>query len=151
MDVTSATFQIRPYKEFNCMKGRGRLLCLNRLADLPLDDHISLHESSTTAGDSGLSRNAYDFMRRRRDEIGDPAVKRWNASIRLSNFANIDNSSLCVRQQIPKIIVLTNTVPLQMASVGALIDYLVREQAMSDFDDEGIQGLKVRNIEILTL
>ncbi|KAL9710968.1 hypothetical protein Ac2012v2_005508 [Leucoagaricus gongylophorus] len=133
LDVTSATFQIRPYKEFNCMKGRGRLLCLNRLADLPLDDHISLHESSTTAGDSGLSRNAYDFMRRRRDEIGDPAVKRWNASIRLSNFANIDNSSLC------------------MASVGALIDYLVREQAMSDFDDEGIQGLKVRNIEILTL
>lgn len=115
------------------MKGRGRLLCLNRLADLPLDDHISLHESSTTAGDSGLSRNAYDFMRRRRDEIGDPAVKRWNASIRLSNFANIDNSSLC------------------MASAGALIDYLVREQAMSDFDDEGIQGLKVRNIEILTL
>jgi len=90
-------------------------------------------------------------MRRRRDEIGDPAVKRWNASIRLSNFANIDNSSLCVRQQNPEIIVLINTAPLQMASAGALIDYLVREQAMSDFDDEGIQGLKVRNIEILTL
>lgn len=38
-----------------------------------------------------------------------------------------------------------------MASAGALIDYLVREQAMSDFDGEGPQGLEVRNIEILTL
>jgi len=38
-----------------------------------------------------------------------------------------------------------------VASAGALIDYLVREQAMSDFDGEGPQGLEVRNIEILTL
>lgn len=38
-----------------------------------------------------------------------------------------------------------------MSSAGALIDYLVREQAMSDLDDEGIQGLEIRDIEILTL
>jgi len=38
-----------------------------------------------------------------------------------------------------------------MASAGALIDYLVREQAMSDFDGGKPQWLEVRNIEILTL
>jgi DNA mismatch repair protein MSH5 len=46
---------------------------------------------------------------------------------------------------------LTKGPPPQMASTGAIIDHLVREQAMSDFDDEGTQGLEVREIEILTL
>ena len=112
VDTTGATFQIRPYKEFNSLKGRDRLLYLSRLADLPLDDHTSLHETSTAvAGDDGLSRNAYDFMRRRQDEIGDPTMKRWNASIRLSNFASIENSPLCVRPWIPENVNLTKTVP----------------------------------------
>lgn len=38
-----------------------------------------------------------------------------------------------------------------MASIGALIDYVVRERAVGDLDDEGVGGLFVRDIEILTL
>jgi DNA mismatch repair protein MSH5 len=36
-----------------------------------------------------------------------------------------------------------------MASIGALIDYLVRERAVCGFDDEGIVGLDVNGIEII--
>lgn len=36
-----------------------------------------------------------------------------------------------------------------MASIGALIDYLVRERAAGDLDDEGIAGLEVNDIEII--
>lgn len=38
-----------------------------------------------------------------------------------------------------------------MSSAGALIDHLVREQALSNLNDEGIQGLVIREIEVLTL
>lgn len=38
-----------------------------------------------------------------------------------------------------------------MSSIGALLDYLVRERALSDFDDDGIRGLDIRDIEILAL
>ncbi|KAG6890840.1 hypothetical protein C0995_003273 [Termitomyces sp. Mi166 len=38
-----------------------------------------------------------------------------------------------------------------MASIGALLDYAVRERAVGDLDDEGIEGLNIRDIEILTL
>lgn len=38
-----------------------------------------------------------------------------------------------------------------MSSAGALIDHLVREQALSDLNDEGIRGLVIREIEVLTL
>lgn len=38
-----------------------------------------------------------------------------------------------------------------MSAAGALIDHLVRERAMTDLDDEGIRGLEIREIEILTL
>ncbi|KAF8804405.1 hypothetical protein BYT27DRAFT_7046013, partial [Phlegmacium glaucopus] len=41
--------------------------------------------------------------------------------------------------------------PEQMSSVGALLNYLVRERALSDFDDDGITGLDVRDVEILAL
>ncbi|KXN88301.1 hypothetical protein AN958_07760, partial [Leucoagaricus sp. SymC.cos] len=133
VDTTSGTFQIRPYKEFNSTKGKDRLLYLNRLADLPLDDHMSSNDAPSATSSGSVSRNAYNFMRKRRDETGDPTMKRWNASIRLSNFASIENSPLC------------------LSSAGVLIDYLVREQAMNDFDDEGIQGLEVREIEMLIL
>ncbi|KAJ3574002.1 hypothetical protein NP233_g2059 [Leucocoprinus birnbaumii] len=132
LETTSATFQIRPYKEFSATKGKNRLFSLNRLAELPLD-HMSLEDSSSVTASASLSRNPYDFMRKRRDETGDPTMKRWNASIRLSNFASTENAPLCI------------------SSAGALIDHLVREQAMGDFDDEGIQGLEIRDIEILTL
>lgn len=39
----------------------------------------------------------------------------------------------------------------QLSSVGALLDFIVRERALSDFDDEGISSLDVRDIEILAL
>ncbi|KAF9452964.1 hypothetical protein P691DRAFT_659812 [Macrolepiota fuliginosa MF-IS2] len=130
-DITNVTFQIRPHKEFNTTKGNDRLLYLNRLANLPVDDHASSSGSFSTG--VGVAHNAYDFMRKRHDETGDPTMKRWNASIRLSNFSCTENSPLCV------------------SSAGALIDYLAREQAMSDLDDEGIQGLAIREIEIFTL
>ena len=38
-----------------------------------------------------------------------------------------------------------------MACVGALIDHLIRERAASDFDDEGIASVDIRDIEILAL
>lgn len=38
-----------------------------------------------------------------------------------------------------------------MACVGALIDHLIRERAASDFDDEGITSVDIRDIEILAL
>ena len=41
--------------------------------------------------------------------------------------------------------------PRQMSTVGALLDHLVRERALSDFDADGIRGLDVRDIEILAL
>jgi len=38
-----------------------------------------------------------------------------------------------------------------MSSVRALLDHLVRERAVGDFDVDGIKGLDVRDIEILAL
>jgi len=38
-----------------------------------------------------------------------------------------------------------------MACVGALLDHLIRERAASDFDDEGIASVDIRDIEILAL
>lgn len=38
-----------------------------------------------------------------------------------------------------------------MASIGALLDYIVRERALSDLDDDGIGGLDIRDIEIISL
>lgn len=99
VDTTNAIFQIRPYKEFNSTRGRDRLLYLNRLADLPMNETIALETvpgESTGGGGGGVSCNAYDFMSRRREETGDPTMKHWNASIRLSNFSCAENSPFCV-------------------------------------------------------
>lgn len=38
-----------------------------------------------------------------------------------------------------------------MASIGALLDHLAREKAVSNLDEEGIEGLDIRDIEILSL
>lgn len=38
-----------------------------------------------------------------------------------------------------------------MASIGALLDHIVREKALSDCDDEGIGGIDIRDIEILSV
>ncbi|RDB18026.1 MutS 5 [Hypsizygus marmoreus] len=129
MDVAGGLFQIRPHKEFVPSKGRDRLLSLRLLSDLPQEEYKPL----PCEDDEPNPRNAYDFMRSRRDVNGDPTLKRWNALIRLSNFAAVESSPLC------------------MASIGALLDYLVREHAVNDLDDDGIGGLDVGDIEILSL
>ncbi|KAG6814232.1 hypothetical protein H0H92_015347 [Tricholoma furcatifolium] len=122
--------EIRPHKEFSPSKGRDRLLCLQLLADLPYEG-VPSDSSSPNVGSN--SANAYDFMRKRREIKGDPTLGRWNALIRLLNFAAVDSSPLC------------------MASIGALLDHIVRKRAIGDLDDEGIGGLDIRSIEILSL
>lgn len=135
MEASGGVFQIRPHKEFAPSKGRERLLSLRLLSHLPQEDS-DLPASSDIAPTSSNSetRNAYDFMRRRHEVIGDdPTARRWNASIRLSNFTSVESSPLCI------------------ASIGVLLDHLVRERAVNDLEDEGISGLEVRDIEALSL
>ena len=38
-----------------------------------------------------------------------------------------------------------------MSSIGALLDHLVRQRAVGELDDEGLEGLEIRDIEALTL
>ncbi|KAH9480408.1 MutS protein-like protein 5 [Psilocybe cubensis] len=133
MESADGTFQIRPFKEFLAAKGRDRLLSLNLFNhytpggdDLPPSSDIDSHSSSRPT-------NAYDFMTSRRAVTGDPAARRWSASVRLANFTSVEFSPLC------------------MASIGALLDHIVRQKALSDCDDEGIGGLDIRNIETLAI
>jgi DNA mismatch repair protein MSH5 len=39
----------------------------------------------------------------------------------------------------------------QMASIGALLNHIVRERAFGELDEEGIQNLEVRGIESVSL
>ncbi|KAJ7459929.1 DNA mismatch repair protein MutS [Mycena latifolia] len=135
MEASGGVFQIRPHKEFSASKGHERLLSLRLLSELPQEES-DLPASSDIASTSSNSetRNAYDFMRRRREANGgDPTARRWNASIRLSNFTSVESSPLCI------------------ASIGVLLDHLVRERAVNDLEDDGIAGLEVRDIEALSL
>ena len=74
-------------------KGRDRLLSLRFLSDLSLDE---IHDASSDVAANAKPTNAYEFMSSRRDAGNDPIMKRWNASIRLSNFASAETSPLCV-------------------------------------------------------
>ncbi|KAL1722791.1 DNA mismatch repair protein MutS [Schizophyllum commune] len=134
-EASGGHFQIRPHKEFNTAKGRDRLFSLPLLSELPAQYDQDAPSSDSGSGGSGL-RNAYDFMRSRRNADGnggDPTLKRWNASIRLANFASVDSSPLCI------------------ACVGALLDHMVRERAVNDLEEEGISGLAIRDIESIAL
>ena len=95
VDSASGAFQIRPFKEFMTSKGRDRLLSLSRLTDFSTED-TDLPPSSDNGSNSSRPTNAYDFMRSRRETNCDPTTKRWNASIRLANFASVEESPLCV-------------------------------------------------------
>ncbi|KIK69506.1 hypothetical protein GYMLUDRAFT_66815 [Collybiopsis luxurians FD-317 M1] len=133
MEGSDGVFQIRPHKDFLPAKGKDRLMNLQLLSDLPQDVAQEASARGSLDDATFISRNAYDFMARRADVLNDPTAKRWNASIRISNFASLESSPLC------------------MASVGALLDYLVRVRAVDDLEDEGIRGLEVRDIECLAL
>jgi hypothetical protein len=84
-------FQIRPQKDFRPERGRNNLLSLGLLSDLP-EEILDTPEPNASAAEP---RNAYEFMQRRRVN-GDPTLKRWNASIRMSNFATLDTSPFAV-------------------------------------------------------
>lgn len=94
VDASDGVFQVRPHKEFIPSKGRDRVLSLRLLTVLPVDENV-FNAFSSTSSDSE-ARNAYDFMRRRRDATGNPSIQKWNAAIRLANFASIEDSPLCV-------------------------------------------------------
>lgn len=97
VDASGGTFQIRPHKDFTPSKGRNHLLSLGFLSSL--DEHEDAEGSDF--GSSSEPRSAYEFMRRRKDRYGDPTMRRWNASIRMSNFAAVDTAPLCVSLRAP--------------------------------------------------
>lgn len=131
MDEAGGMFQIRPHKDFSPGKGRNRLLSLKLFSDLSTYDIEE--ESRSDIDSSSEPRNAYDFMKKRRDMDGDPTMRRWNATIRMSNFASVDAAPLCV------------------GSMGALLDHLARECVAGDLENEGVGGLNILDIEVLSL
>ncbi|KAH9002749.1 DNA mismatch repair protein MutS [Lactarius hatsudake] len=128
MAASGGFFQIRPQKDFRPERGRNSVLSLGLLSDLP-EETIDPPDPDASAE----PKNAYEFMQRRRSAKGNPTLKRWNASVRMSNFAALDVS------------------PFALGSIGALLDYLIREQALGDLEPEGISGLDVRGIANLAL
>ena len=150
VDASGGTFQVRPHKDFSAARGRDRILSLRLLAELPAD---VLQDAPSSELDSASEpRNAYEFMRRRPEVGGDPAMQRWNASIRLANHASLEATPLCVSRvndsgQACHFVHIF----LQLGCIGALLDHLARIRAVGDLDDEGVNGLEVRAIEPLAL
>ncbi|KAH9980113.1 DNA mismatch repair protein MutS [Lactifluus volemus] len=128
MAASGGFFQIRPQKDFRPERGRNNVLSLGLLSDLPEEILDPTGRDASTE-----PRSAYEFMQRRRNTEGDPTLRRWNASVRMSNFVTLDMS------------------PFALGSIGALLDYLIREQALGDLEPEGIRGLDVRGIVNLSL
>lgn len=142
---------MRPQKDFLPLKGRDRLLSLRLLSELPVMQG-SESDNASELGSTSEPRNAYDFMRRRREIGGDPTLQKWNASVRLANFASVESSPLCVRGYTTALGTCGNLITLfQLGSIGALLDYLARTRAVAELDDEGVGGLEVLNIELLPL
>ena len=93
-EATGGVFQVRPHKDFIPVKGRDRLLSLRLLSELPSDQYAGSETESMSE-----PRNAYDFMRRRREFGQDPNLQKWNASVRLANYATVENAPLCVSRR----------------------------------------------------
>ena len=91
MAASGGFFQIRPQKDFRPERGRNNVLSLGLLSDLPegILDPPDLDAYTEP-------RNAYEFMQWRRNTEGDPTLRRWNASVRMSNFATLDTSPFAV-------------------------------------------------------
>ncbi|TFK28044.1 hypothetical protein FA15DRAFT_107923 [Coprinopsis marcescibilis] len=136
MDMAGGIFQIRPFKEFSVKRGSERLLSLTKLRELPILEETAENSASSNPDSHSrlsASRNAYEFMQKRQAMDADPTTQRWNASIRLGNFAAVETSPFC------------------LSSIGALIDHLVRQRAASDYDNDGIAGLDIRDIQVLAV
>lgn len=97
MQTSDGIFQLRPHKDFGPARGRDRLLSLRILAELPISDDYGQTNDHSLSDHPEPPKNASDFMRQRREVNGDPSLKKWNAMIRLGNFATLDNAPLCVR------------------------------------------------------
>ena len=93
-DSTGGTLQIRPHKDFAASKGRHHVLSLRLLTELPAEQQEDQYNLNSDSG-TGI-RDAYDFMRGRKEVNGDPEMQRWNAAIRLANFASVEAAPLCV-------------------------------------------------------
>lgn len=65
----------------------------------------------------------------------------------MANFASFDQSPLCVSSKSGYTRSIFD-IPPQLGAVGALLDHLIRERAVGDLSDEGVE---VRGIELLTL
>lgn len=148
MDVSGGSFQICRHRDFVPAKGRDRLLSLRLLSELPSEDAETV---TSDLSSNTQPKNAYDFMSRQRDIGADPTLRRWNASIRISNFASIESSPLCASIVRPWIKPILTLLLIQIASVGALLDHLTRQRAVSELDDGGIEDLEILDIEVLTL
>ena len=97
-EAAATLFQIRPAKDFVPAKGYDRLLSLSFLSELPAEgDNLSSHSSSDAPS------NAYDFMQRRQEANGHPLLKKWNANIRIGNFASLEKAPLCVGYMLSKL------------------------------------------------
>lgn len=147
VDTSIVSFSIRPHKEFSSIKGRDRLLALRFLSAISSPD-----QDDETASASGENpKSAYDFMRRQAQPKNmDPTTMRWNASIRLSNFASLECCPLSVSYSI-YLQFLNYTSYYKLSSIGGLLDHLIRERARTELDpvDEGM--LDVQEIEVLKL
>lgn len=130
-EAAGSVFQIRPHKEFAPTKGRERLLSLRLLTDLEEGVYGSSEALSEISG--GGLKGAYNFMHERKQTSGDPNMKRWNATIRLANFASLESAPLC------------------LSSIGALIDFLTRERAAGESEHDGPEALEIQSIEALVL
>ena len=93
MEAVGGIFQIQPHRDFHPAKGRNRILSLPLLSELGFHANTSVNNSAEI---DFQPRNAYEFMRKRKDVGGDPTVRKWNASIRLSNFISPDSAPNCV-------------------------------------------------------
>lgn len=91
MTASGGFFQIRPQKDFRPERGRNNVLSLGLLSDLP-EEVLDLSSRDTPTE----PKNAYEFMHRRKNTEGDPTLRRWNASVRMSNFATLDMSPFAV-------------------------------------------------------
>ena len=145
VEESGGVFQVRPHREFVPDKGRDKILSLSLFATIPSTVPVSAHSESSQPP---IPRNAYDFMKKRQQKIGDPTLERRHASIRMASYGD-NNSPLCVSHENWRC--NPGLIPQKISAVGALLDSLSRSKAVTDLEHEGVGSLDISSIEILTL